>query len=117
MPTLNFWMARAGDNYWRWQGGDNAHAYCFNGPDRLPRQVALLIRRQAVLEQELVDWLDSFATSASVNRAFGSVAGMTELHNSKLFIRALSDQLQDAEFPDQLRTALARLVALFTELV
>jgi hypothetical protein len=49
--------------------------------------------------------------------AFRSPEGMTELHNTKQFMRALSDQLTATDVADSISEALAALVQGFTQLI
>src|SRR5690606_533547 len=85
------------------------HAYIFNEADRLARSAAILIRRELPSVAELEAWLDSFQQPVSVagwEDSFSSAAGLAELHNTKAFVRALSDQLGAAEIDPQLRAKL-----------
>jgi len=69
-------------------------SYAFNEGDRLARPVSILIRRQALQTEEILSWLESFNSPFSMEswgNAFASPEGMAELHDTKLFIRALSD--------------------------
>lgn len=94
--------------------------YHFNEGDRLARPLVILLRREALPSSAWVNWLTSFELPHSVNswpEVFGSTAGLTELHNTKLFIRALSDQLQEIELDSEVQQKLNELVALFTGLV
>ena len=52
-------------------------------------------------------WTDAFLTRA----------GMAELHNTKLFLRALSDQLQGADIDPAVSQAIDQLVQGFTQLI
>lgn len=94
--------------------------YHFNEGDRLARPIAILLRRDASTSAAWLNWFAGFAKPKSVNtwpEAFGSSAGLTELHNTKLFIRALSDQLQGVDLDKPVQEKLDELVALLTELV
>ena len=94
--------------------------YHFNEGDRLARPIAILLRRDALTSTAWLNWFAGFAKPKSVNtwpEAFGSAAGLTELHNTKLFIRALSDQLQGVDLDKPVQEKLDELVALLTELV
>ncbi|GJM12754.1 MAG: hypothetical protein DHS20C12_11570 [Pseudohongiella sp.] len=104
----------------RSKAGTRQAAYAFNEGDRLARPVAVIVARQALPDTELIQWLDSFGSpqsSASWFDSFSSPEGMLELHNSKLFVRALADQLIGVEMGDGLRAKIDELVALFTSLV
>ena len=95
-------------------------AYAFNEGDRLARVVATLIRRDLVTSEQTVAWLEGFESPRSMDtwsQAFRSVGGMHELHNTKQFLRALADQVADAEVGDDVRQALNALVAGFTSLI
>ena len=94
--------------------------YHFNEGDRLARPVAILLRREALTSETWVNWLATFDKPSSVSSwpdVFGSAAGLTELHNTKLFIRALADQLQGVELDSIVHTKLDELIAMFTGLV
>jgi hypothetical protein len=98
----------------------DATAYAFNEPDRLARAVSTLIARELLPADEIAEWIDSFASPASMGRwsdAFRTPAGMAELHNTKLFLRALSDQLDGAEVDSAVAETLASLVQGFTQLI
>lgn len=100
--------------------GLNSIHYGFNEGDRLARPLAILLRREALPPEEFVDWLSSFDTPHSVNtwpETFTSAQGLAELHNSKQFIRALSDQLAGVELAGPIQEKLTSLVELFTGLV
>jgi hypothetical protein len=94
--------------------------YAFKEGDRLARSVSVLIVRQSLSSTEFVNWLSSFDSPATMDSwfdVFTSVEGMRELHNSKLFVRALSDQLKDDEIDAAIRTKLDELVATLTQIV
>ena len=94
--------------------------YHFNEGDRLARPIAILLRRDALSSTAWLNWFADFSMPKSVNawpEAFGSTRGLTELHNTKLFIRTLSDQLQGVELDNAVQEKLDELVALFSELV
>ncbi len=104
----------------RSKAGPAAVSYTFNEGDRLARPIAILIRRQALPADEFVAWLANFDTPESMDSwsdAFASVEGMAELHNTKLFIRALSDQLLDLEIDVKIQAKLDELVKGLTSLV
>lgn len=94
--------------------------YVFNEPDRLARVVAALARRGGEEQALVARWLGRFQSPvgmATWGEAFQSPEGMMELHNTKAFLRALSDQLAGVEVDPALSEALAELVAGFTGLV
>lgn len=95
-------------------------SYRFNEGDRLARVVSTLIRRGTITDDEADLWLAQFATPKSLERwsdAFQSTAGMAELHNTKQFLRALSDQLESADVGEKTREKLNMLVQGFTQLI
>lgn len=95
-------------------------SYHFNEGDRLARPIAILLRREALSSAAWLTWLASFDTPRSASTwpgAFGSAAGLTELHNSKLFIRALSDQLRGVDLDGAVQRKLDELVSMLTALV
>ena len=95
-------------------------AYAFNESDRMARVVVVIVRRSLLDTTELTEWLDEFETPRSMDAwtdAFRSPEGMRQLHNAKLFLRALSDQLAGAEIDVELRERIDALVAAFTEIV
>ena len=95
-------------------------AYTFNEGDRLARVVATLIQRELVSVDEVVDWASRFEVPQSMNTwtdAFLTRAGMAELHNTKLFLRALSDQLRGADIDPAILQAIDQLVQGFTQLI
>jgi hypothetical protein len=95
-------------------------AYSFNEGDRLARAVTILIRRELLAPEEFVLWIEQFSSPRSMEKwtdAFLSPAGMAELHNTKLFLRALADQLNDAGVDAAVTEALDGLVQGFTELI
>lgn len=104
----------------RSQAGTTQIGFTFNESDRLARSIATLIARRSLPESTFVNWLgnyDSPTASDDWFNAFSSVAGMRELHNSKAFIRALSDQLQGQDIDAAVREKLEQLVQLFTAIV
>lgn len=95
-------------------------AYAFNESDRLARVVSTLIRRELLEPAVVTEWLASFSRPQSGERwssAFQSVAGMRELHNTKQFLRALSDQLAGDDIDAGIATELNELVGGFTLLI
>jgi len=95
-------------------------AYTFNEGDRLARVVTTLIQRELVSPDEVVEWASQFEVPQSMNTwtdAFLTRSGMAELHNTKLFLRALSDQLQGADVDPAITQAIDQLVQGFTQLI
>ncbi len=94
--------------------------FAFNESDRLARVVSALIRRQLLEEQETAMWIESFAVPTTMEKwsdAFRSPQGMAELHNTKLFLRALSDQLAGDDVAAAIREPLEALIQGFTQLI
>jgi hypothetical protein len=94
--------------------------YSFNESDRLARVVTTMILRERIAPDIVVTWLGSFAAPSSMQKwsdAFASPEGMAELHNTKLFLRALADQLDGEDIDARIRTSLAELVQGFTQLI
>lgn len=95
-------------------------SYAFNESDRLARVVSTLIRRQLLDVDITAAWIESFSAPSTMEKwsdAFRTPAGMAELHNTKLFLRALSDQLATADVVDAIKEPLAALVQGFTDLI
>lgn len=95
-------------------------SYVFNESDRLARVAAILIRRQALGADQFTVWLAQFAArrdGSSWSSAFDSPAGMSELHNSNAFIRALAEQLATSELPEAIDSQLHELLQIFRQLV
>lgn len=95
-------------------------SYAFNEGDRLARVVAAIVRRELVAAETLAGWISAFGKPASMERwgeAFQSPEGMAMLHNTKQFLRALSDQLAGEDIDDSIRTPLDELVGGFTQLI
>lgn len=95
-------------------------SYVFNESDRMARVVAILIRRQALNDDQFAAWLGRFSTrqdGSPWSSAFSSPEGMAELHNSKAFIRALAEQLATAELPETIESQLEELLEIFRQLV
>jgi hypothetical protein len=91
--------------------------YRYNESDRLARAISTLISRKLVEPGVIADWLDTFQSPRSMEKwaeAFQSPAGMAELHNTKQFLRALSDQLAEDEVDTGIREPLDALVKGFT---
>lgn len=95
-------------------------AFHSNEGDRLARVIAVLIRTEVLGEQDIVNWLAGFEQRLD-GEAWGTVyaspEGMIELHNTKLMVRALSDQLEGVELPATITTTLQNLARLFVDLV
>ena len=69
---------------------------------------------------EYVAWLESFEKPGSMEKwsyAFRTPAGMPELHNTKLFLRSKSDQLDGEDVDVEVSATLASLVQGFTQLI
>lgn len=95
-------------------------AYAFNESDRLARVVSTLIRRQRIEVAAAATWIESFAVPTNMEKwsdAFHSPEGMAELHNTKQFLRALSDQLAKDDIADAIGEPLEALVQGFTQLI
>jgi len=96
------------------------NAYRYNESDRLARIANVITRRKLVSSSAIVEWLQTFSRPNELAKwtdAFASPQGMVELHNTKLFVRALSDQLLGAEIESSIRETLDQLVRTFTDLV
>ncbi len=94
--------------------------YAFNEGDRLARVVATIIRDERLDAGRLGEWIVGFQSPRSMQKwsdAFASPSGMAELHNTKQFLRALSDQLADVEVDPAISEPLAALVKGFTGLI
>jgi len=94
--------------------------YSFNESDRLARVVTTLIQRELVDTDRIVQWIKSFESPGSMEKwsgAFMSPQGMAELHNTKLFLRALADQLDGADIDAAITDSLEDLVQGFTQLI
>jgi hypothetical protein len=95
-------------------------AYSFNEGDRLARVVSTIIRRELIQSDVLATWLESFQAPESMQKwsdAFQSPEGMAQLHNTKQFLRALSDQLGETELDSRIAEPLQSLVDGFTLLI
>lgn len=103
------------------RAGASETAYVFNEGDRLARVVAVIISKEKVAADEIVNWLSGFESPLTMDAwfdAYASTQGMHELHNTKLFLRALADQLQQEEDIDiEVQTKLEELVKAFTAIV
>jgi hypothetical protein len=94
--------------------------YNFNEGDRLARIVTTLVTRKTIDSTFLIAWINRFEKPSSMERwsdAFRSPGGMAELHNTKQFLRALSDQLDGANVEPEITEALNQLVQGFTQLL
>lgn len=94
--------------------------YNFNESDRLARVVSTIVRRRLVDAGHIVEWIGAFSSPQSMSEwssAFSSRQGMAELHNTKLFLRALSDQLAGTDTGPEIIAPLEVLVKGFTELI
>lgn len=94
--------------------------YSFNESDRLARVITTLIQRELPGADRVGLWIKSFETPDSMEKwseAFMSPRGMAELHNTKLFLRALADQLDGAEIDPIITEPLRELVQGFTQLI
>ncbi len=95
-------------------------AYSFGESDRLSRVVVTVIQRDLVGAETVADWVRQFETPQSMEKwseAYQSPQGMTELHNTRQFLRALSDQLQGVEVDPLITGPLTELVKGFTQLL
>lgn len=119
-PALSATEARAILAGVRIKASTSDNSYTFNEGDRLARVAAIIIRTEMLPDSELVDWLQHMQTRINGedwSTAFASVAGMTELHNVKGFVRALSDQLNAADIAPTVATALQELTNTMAGLV
>jgi len=94
--------------------------YKFNESDRLARVITTLITRELIAPEKVELWITSFETPSSMEKwseAFASPRGMAELHNTKLFVRALADQLAGADIDPAISGPLEALVQGFTQLI
>lgn len=94
--------------------------YNFNESDRLARVVTTILRRELVDAGRVVEWLAAFESPHSMQEwssAFSSREGMAELHNTKQFLRALSDQLAGTQSDPRIIQQLEELVESFTQMV
>lgn len=97
-----------------------ATAYHFNESDRLARVITVLLVEGLLNADEFAPWIDAIVAPNSMERwtdAFRSVAGMIELHNTKQFLRALSDQINTSDVDKQIKAKLDEVVKIFTQLV
>ena len=95
-------------------------SYSFNEGDRLARVITTLIQRDLLDHQVTADWISAFQSPKSMDTwtdAFASPAGMAELHNTKQFLRALSDQIEGTDVDPLIAVPLAKLIAEFTGLI
>lgn len=95
-------------------------SYHFNEGDRMARIVSTIAGKQLVDSESMIRWLASFGTPQSMpdwDDAYKSQRGMAELHNSKQFLRALSDQLHDMGVEPAIQDALSDVLRRFNQLV
>lgn len=95
-------------------------AYTFNESDRLARAISTAIRRDLLNADVVATWIEQFAKPKSMQTwsdAFKTPAGMAELHNTKQFLRALSDQLSGDDLDVKISKPLNALVVGFTQLI
>ncbi len=95
-------------------------AYTFNEGDRLARVAGAIIARRLLPADRILAWLAFFESPASMAdwpAAFQSPEGMTELHNTKQFVRSLSDQIAANDIDPRITRSLSALVQEFTDLI
>lgn len=95
-------------------------SYAMNESDRLARVIATLIARGLVDTAQMQEWIAAFERPQSMDKwsdAFATPQGMAELHNTKLFLRALSDQLDGETIAPEIAATLHELVQGFTQLI
>jgi len=95
-------------------------SYTFNEGDRLARVVTTLLTTELVDAESMAAWISKFEKPHSMEKwsvAFQSPEGMAELHNTKQFLRSLSDQLAGAEIDPAIAEPIAELVNGFTQLI
>jgi|GEM_PF-487682 len=95
-------------------------SYISNEPDRLARVLNVLIRREAFEPEVMIEWLQNFSArhnGEEWSSVFATPEGMTELHNSKNFIRALAGQLEGAEIDQEILDQLHAIRAMLNQLV
>jgi len=100
--------------------GPTSVSYAFNEGDRLARVVTTLITNELVDAESMAAWISGFENPQSMEKwseAFQSPDGMAELHNTKQFLRSLSDQLAGAEIDPAIAEPIAELVDGFTQLI
>ena len=92
-------------------------------PSKMPAKQPFLgtvITRELVDTRKLATWLSTFDNPSSMDNwsdVFASPQGMAELHNTKLFLRALADQLDGSVVDPLIAAPLAELVQGFTQLI
>ena len=119
-PTLDSNQAIQIADVVREKATDHQAAYVFNEGDRLARVVATLMQRDLITQARWLDWLSEFESRVNDEEwrtVFADVEGMVELHNAKLFLRALASQLTEAELPEELESELVEVLAIFTSMV
>ena len=95
-------------------------AYQFNEGDRLARVIAILLQRDLIVEEQWLAWLEEFESRSNDEEwstAFTSVEGMVELHNTKLFLRALDGQLAGAQYPAAVASKLQEILTMMNAMV
>lgn len=95
-------------------------AYQFNEGDRLARVIVTLMQRDLVEASQWLAWFSEFESRMSGEdwgSVFADVEGMKELHNAKLFLRALSDQLEGVNLSAELQGKIDAILAILTDLV
>lgn len=95
-------------------------SYAFNEGDRLARVVTTLITNERIDAESMAAWISRFESPQSMGKwseAFQSPGGMAELHNTKQFLRSLSDQLAGAQIDSAITEPLDALVNGFTQLI
>lgn len=100
--------------------GPTSVSYAFNEGDRLARVVTTLITNGLVDTKSMAAWISQFEQPQSMEKwseAFQSPEGMAELHNTKQFLRSLSDQLAGAEIDPEISEPLDDLLSGFTQLI
>lgn len=95
-------------------------SYIFNEGDRLARVIATLMQRDLIAQEQWLEWMSGFERrmdTAEWGTAFGSIEGMAELHNGKLFVRALASQLEGVELSENLESKLDEILAILSAMV
>lgn len=104
----------------RSQVAPTAAFYSFGESDRLARVITSLITREMVAADNAATWITAFSTPSSMEKwsdAYASPQGMAELHNTKLFLRALADQLDGADTDPAISEALHSIVQELTQML
>lgn len=90
-----------------------APAFVFNEGDRMARVVSVIVARKDLSEAQITEWLNDIAEPAPMdkwNQAFSSQQGMWQLHNTKQFLRALRQAIQQQQLEEK------RQLSLLTEI-